>query len=206
MRLSRQHPTSQRLPPGTRSPSAQNHSPDPQWSRLPGARSPSAQTLISDSQQRRPATLYRPIAEQAFWSLLTLSSDPQRSKHPGAQSSSAQTLSSDPQWSKPPGAFSPSAQIHSSDSQQRRPATLHRPIAEQASWSSCTLSPEPQPRPTAEQVWSPLTLNSDPQQSRSGAPSPSAQTHSGAGLEPARIQPGFTVEQTSWSPLTLSLD
>ena len=25
-------------------------------------------------------------------------------------------------------------------------------------------------------------------------------------LEPARIQPGFTVEQTSWSPLTLSLD
>ena len=54
MRLPRQHPASQCLPPGTRSPSAQTHSPDPQQSRPPETRSPSAQIHNSDPLRSRP--------------------------------------------------------------------------------------------------------------------------------------------------------
>ena len=119
MRLSGQHPTSQRLPPRTRPLSARIHSgagllepltlsPDPQQSRPPEAPSPSAQTHSG----------------AGLWNPLTLSPDPQQSRPPETPSPSAQTHSRagflKPPHPQPPptvgqasGTRSPSAWVHS---------------------------------------------------------------------------------------------
>ena len=142
----------------------------------------------------------RPTAEQASWSPVKLSSDPQLRSTVEQASWSLLTLSPDPQLRltaeeacHPPQTYSRAGLLELMHPQPRTTAPTH---------SGAGLEPtHPQLRPTAEQVWSPLTLSSDPQWSRPGARSYSAWIHSGADLlEPAHPQPGLTAEQKTSCP------